>query len=72
MIDEFSEVPADGDAADEDADAEEAAKDEGPDLLLRETARIVGDVVELESDIQLLDLKFSQLTRKDTAAPQLN
>jgi carboxyl-terminal processing protease len=63
-IDEFSEELAD--AADEDA------AEEGPDLLLRETARIVGDVVELESDIKLLDLKFSQLNSKDPDAPRLN
>ena len=55
-----------------EAAAEETKEEEGPDLLLRETARIVGDVVELESDLQLLDLKFSQLNVKDPAAPQLN
>jgi len=65
-VDEFSEEPP------EDGGAEESAKKAGPDLLLRETARIVGDVVELESDIQLLDLKFSQLSTKDQAAPKLN
>jgi carboxyl-terminal processing protease len=64
-LDEFSEEPA----VDEEAAAED---DEGPDLLLRETARIVGDVVELESDVQLLERKFSQLNVKDQAAPQLN
>ncbi len=63
--DEFSEEPA------EDAEEEDASK-KGPDLLLREAARIVSDVVELESDIQLLDLKFSQLNSKDAASPQLN
>jgi carboxyl-terminal processing protease len=63
-FDEFSEEPAES--------AEEDKDDEGPDLLLRETARIVGDMVELESDLQLLERKFSQLSDKDQAAPQLN
>ena len=52
--------------------AEQAAADpaeEGPDLLLREAARIVSDVSELESDIELLDAKFSQLNHEETDAP---
>jgi carboxyl-terminal processing protease len=63
-FDEFSEVPA----ADEDSDEEE----EGPDLLLREAARIVGDITELESDMDLLNRKFSQLNAKEPATPKLN
>jgi len=63
-FDEFSEAPA----ADEDTEESE----EGPDLLLREAARIVGDVTELESDMDLLDRKFSQLSAKQQATPKLN
>lgn len=51
---------------------ESEAVDEGPDLLLRETARIIGDVAELESDLELLNRKFSQLNVKQAATPQMN
>ena len=60
-FDEFSE----GDAAGEGAPPSE----EGPDLLLREAARIVSDVSELESNIDLLDAKFSQLNHQEAEAP---
>ena len=62
-FDEFSEAPA----TDEDS-----GEEEGPDLLLREAARIVGDVTELESDLDLLNRKFSQLSAKEQATPKLN
>jgi len=55
---ELAEVE-DPDAAVEDEDEEE--KDEGPDLLLREAARIVADVVELNSDLELLKRQFARL-----------
>ena len=55
-----------------EAQAEDSEDEEGPDLLLREAARIVGDVAELESNLDLLNLKFSQLNAKKPAAPQLN
>ena len=46
----------------EEAEAEEEEEEEaGPDLLLRETARIVADMVELESDLDLLKRQFAQL-----------
>jgi len=55
------------------ADAEDAdAEEEGPDLLLREAARIVSDVAELEQDIELLERNFTQLNAEEDAAPQLN
>jgi len=54
-----------------DADEEEESE-EGPDLLLREAARIVGDVAELESDMDLLERNFTALNSKKAAAPQLN
>ena len=49
------------DAADAAADDEREEEDEGPDLLLREAARIVADMAELGSDIELLEHQFSQL-----------
>jgi carboxyl-terminal processing protease len=42
-------------------EAEEEEDDERPDLLLRESARIVADMAELEADRQLLTTQFSQL-----------
>jgi len=50
------------DTADAAADGEEEEEeDEGPDLLLREAARIVADMAELGSDVELLEHQFSQL-----------
>ena len=43
------------------AEEEEAEEDDRPDLLLRESARIVADMVELDGDNQLLDRKFTKL-----------
>jgi len=63
-FDEFSDESA--------AEGEDDTQAKGPDLLLREAARIVSDVAELESNLDLLNLKFSQLTAKKAAAPQLN
>jgi carboxyl-terminal processing protease len=42
-------------------DTESEEQDEGPDLLLRESARIVADMIELESDLDLLERQFAQL-----------
>jgi len=48
---------------DEDGDGEDAAgDDEGPDLLLREAARIVADMVVLGSDLELLERQFAQIS----------
>jgi len=57
-----------GDFEEEEAasDDDEEEEDEGPDLLLREAARIVVDMVELESDLELLKLQYAQLD-KDAA-----
>lgn len=52
---------------DEEEDEEE--EEEGPDLLLRETARIVFDMVELESDLELLKQKYAQLDKGATEVP---
>jgi hypothetical protein len=57
-----------GDATDEEDDDEE---EEGPDLLLRETARVVADMVELESDLELLKRQFAQLDEDQPEQPQL-
>jgi carboxyl-terminal processing protease len=57
----------------EEAEAAEDAEDEGPDLLLREAARIVADMVLLESDIELLERQFAQINaNKAHEEPKLN
>ncbi len=57
----------------EEADAAGDEEDEGPDLLLREAARIVADMVLLESDIELLDRQFAQISaNKAHEDPKLN
>jgi len=50
----------------EDAVIEDEAEDEeeGPDLLLREAARIVADMVELESNLELLRSQFALLDKQ--------
>ena len=48
----------DADAASDDEEDEDA----GPDLLLRETARIVADMAELGADLELLRQQFAQLS----------
>jgi carboxyl-terminal processing protease len=53
-------------AEDEDSEAAEGEdeEEEGPDLLLREAARIVADMFELGSDMELLERQFVQLSEK--------
>ena len=58
--------------ADADTDGEESFPDDGnesqddrPDLLLRESARIMADMVELDADGQLLSQQFSLLNGKE-------
>ena len=55
----------------EDAEAAAEEEEEGPDLLLREAARIVADMVVLESDIDLLERQFAQLSAKPHDDPKL-
>jgi carboxyl-terminal processing protease len=62
---EFSED--DETAAEDDAEEEDA----GPDLLLREAARIVADMVELEADLELLQRQFAQIGEESPDQPQL-
>ena len=61
----------DVDSATGEDDAEEE-DEKGPDLLLRETARIVADMVELESDLELLKQKFAQLDEDAPEQPQIH
>ena len=58
-----------GDDEDEDEDEDEASR---PDFLLRETARIVADIAELESNLELLELRFSQLLAEDAENQKIN
>jgi len=56
---------------DDDATGEEEEDDDRPDLLLRESARIVGDMIELGSDEPTLARQFS-LLGKDQGPESLN
>jgi carboxyl-terminal processing protease len=47
-------------------------EDEGPDLLLREAARIVADMVVLESDLDLLERQFAQIAERSRQNPKIN
>jgi hypothetical protein len=58
-----------GDFDEEEAATDEEEDEEGPDLLLREAARIVVDMVELESDLELLKQQYAQLDKGATEAP---
>ncbi|HKX57213.1 MAG TPA: carboxy terminal-processing peptidase, partial [Xanthomonadales bacterium] len=65
-FDEFASAELD------DIDSEAAAEEEDPDLMLREAAHIVADLVELTADIELLNRQFSQLLDKEVLKPQVN
>jgi carboxyl-terminal processing protease len=54
------------------AESVEDEEEEGPDLLLRESARIVSDIAELKSNMDLLNRKFTQLNGEKSDANQLN
>jgi len=63
-----------GEYADPEDAAEGAAghaEEEGPDLLLREAARVVGDMIELESDGDLLEQQFAQINAKSSEKPEV-
>jgi carboxyl-terminal processing protease len=66
--------PDRGDYPDLDEEDEAAAEDddEGPDLLLREAARIVADMVVLESDLELLERQFAQIAERTQENPKIN
>jgi len=46
--------------------------DRGPDFLLQETARIVSDMAELESNRELLERRFSQLNEETPRVQKIN
>jgi carboxyl-terminal processing protease len=56
----------------EDANADAAAEEDDLDLMLREAAHIVADLVELTDDGELLNRQFSQLLDKEVLKPQVN
>jgi carboxyl-terminal processing protease len=66
--------PDRGEYPDLDDEDELAAEDEdeGPDLLLREAARIVADMVVLESDLDLLERQFAQIAERSRQNPKIN
>ena len=79
LLDEESELAGAIDPAlgEEDPDEEDAAsdgeeeEDEGPDFLLRESARIVADMAELGADVDLLKRQFAQLHDNSEDAAEL-
>ncbi len=63
-------VDTDAQGGDEVGDDEE--EESRPDFLLRETARIVADVAELESNQELLERRFSQLNAAAAEHQKIN
>ena len=67
LLDEENEVlaqnPELGDFTEDDESSEEEEEEEGPDLFLREASRIVSDMVELQSDLDLLKSQFAQIDK---------
>lgn len=66
-FDEFSTAAVEDAVEDEDA-----AEEERPDLILRAAASIVGDLVELTADNEMLNRQFSQLLDKAALKTQVN
>jgi carboxyl-terminal processing protease len=64
-FDEFS-------AEEGEALEEEASEEEAPDLMLREAAYVVADLVELTADNELLNRQFSQLHDKEVLKSRVN
>ena len=58
------------DASNDEEDGEE--EDQGPDLFLREAARIVADLVELGADLDMLQQQFAQLDQKTDETSQIH
>ena len=71
MADAGEPIEATVDDENEATDEEEEEEDDRPDLLLRESARIVGDMIELGSDEPALARQFS-LLGKETSSENLN
>ena len=64
------QLPIQGGAEDPDAgEDEDAEEEEGPDFLLRESARIVADMAELGADVDLLKRQFAQLSAEAKDGP---
>ena len=57
---------------DDESEESEEEEEEGPDLLLREAARIVADMVELEADLDMLERQFAQLPDASREKPQIH
>ena len=71
-VDAIAEGDAEeGDNAVPDGEEEEE-EEEGPDFLLRETARIVADIAELDSNQELLERRFTQLNAEDQEQQKIN
>lgn len=64
-------TPEDADE-DEDPFSDEEEEDEGPDLLLREAARIAADMAGFHRDMQRLEHAFSQLRTNDSTSETIN
>lgn len=60
------------DADDEDSEASDEEEEEGPDLLLREAARIAADMAGFHHDMGRLERAFSQLHTDTPASDSLN
>jgi carboxyl-terminal processing protease len=72
VSDNAAEVDAqegDGAGVNEEDDAEE---ERGPDFMLREAARIVADIAELESNRELLEQRFAQLNAEASEHQKIN
>ena len=65
-------TPEDADDADDSIVEEEEPVDEGPDLLLREAARIAADMSGFARDMERLQTAFSQLQGDEAASEKLN
>jgi carboxyl-terminal processing protease len=70
LSDEFDAGFA-GDSAHGDEGVTEEEDDDRPDLLLREAARIVADMYELGSDLDLLQRKHAQISAKSPEQSEL-
>jgi carboxyl-terminal processing protease len=60
------------DMQDEGEGEAEDEEEKGPDLLLREAAHIVADMAGLQSDLNLLNQQFAQLSAQAAEDPKLN
>ncbi len=79
LLDEGSELAAQnpelGDFSEDDASSDEEGEEEedpGPDLFLREAARIVADLVELGADLDALQQQYAQLDQETDETSQIH